>query len=153
MSEDVNPAQAGWYLVPRASAGPKQVGYWDGAAWTGAPRRASGDGRQPRDTFGTAALILLGAGFVGTILVPVGYSLATLQLNLPEMLFTVAMIIVLAASPAALAVSILGLVRGRRLKFLTPLSLSSLILATLGTVLLALPIALFVTGVWILPHF
>jgi hypothetical protein len=153
VSEEVTPAQAGWYPLPRTAQEPLQVGYWDGAAWTGAKRRGSTGGRAPRDTFGIVALILLGVGFFGTILVGLGSSaLSSVDPNLPSTVFTASILLVLAASPAALVVSIVGLAHGHALKFLAPVSLASMILAVLGTVILALPIALFVTGVWILPH-
>jgi hypothetical protein len=148
VSEDVAPARAGWYPLQEAAQGRPQVAYWDGAAWTGAQQRASRHGSLPRDTPGRAALILLCAGFVGTIAVPLAVSLVMAWPNVTSSVFTTAMIVDLAATPAALIVSIAGLVRGHELKFKTPLSLFSLVLSALGTVLFVLPIALFVTGVW-----
>jgi hypothetical protein len=152
VSEGIAPAAAGWYPLPEAAPGGSQVGYWDGAAWTGAQRRAGGDGSKPRDLPGRVALGLLCAGFVATIAFPFVDDLIVNWWTVPSIALTVAILVVLAATPIALITSIAGLVRGHQLKFQTPLSLASLILSFLGTVVLALPIALFVTGVWVLPH-
>lgn len=153
MSEDVAPAAAGWYPQPEADARHVQVRYWDGTAWVGNPRRAGLGGRQPRDMLGRIALILLCVGFVGTILVAVVQSLLLGFTNVPQIVFTVAILVDLALTPAALVISIAGLVRAHDGKFKADASLVVLILAVVGTVMLALPIALFVTGVWVLPHF
>jgi Protein of unknown function (DUF2510) len=151
VSEDHAPARAGWYPVPQEVGRPR-LRYWDGAAWTGPERRGSSGGRHPRDGLGIVALILLVAGFLGTIAALIAFSYASTVVSYPGTVFTSVMLVVLAATPAALVVSIVGLVRGHGMKFVAPVSLASLIIATLGTVLLALPIALYVTGVWILPH-
>ena len=106
-------------------------------------------GARPRDTAGALALVLLLAGFLGTIVVPLVLS----ALRAPTSLVTFAMLVDLALTPIALVLSIGGLVRGSTENFKTPLSLSVLILSALGTLVLVLPIGLFVTGVWVLPHF
>jgi hypothetical protein len=152
VSKDVARAAAGWYPLPQAGGSRRQVGYWDGTEWTGAERRAGLDGSQPRDLAGRVAVILLGAGFVGTILLPVVFSVIGELSTIPAIVGTVATLIVLSATPVALIVSVAGLVRAQQLKFKSPASLIALILSILGTVFLALPIALFVTGVWVLPH-
>jgi hypothetical protein len=97
-------------------------------------------------------LILLCAGFVGTIAVPLFFNPVASLLNFPSNALTIAMLVDLAATPLAVIASIVGLVRGHEARFQTPLSLVSLILSALGTVILVLPLALFVTGVWVLPH-
>lgn len=152
MSQDATPAAAGWYPLPQEAGSRRQVGYWDGTEWTDAKRRAGLNGSQPRDLAGRIALILLCAGFVATILVPFAFALISGVATLPAIVGTVTTLIILAATPVALIVSITGLVRGHQLKFKAPASLVALILSILGTVCLALPIALFVTGVWVLPH-
>ena len=131
--------------MPNTSEQNPQVGYWDGTSWTGVQRRPGRDGTRPRDSAGQVALILLGAGFLATIALPfIGSALGPAATGIT--------LVVLAATPIALILSIVGLVRGHEAKVQTPTSLSALILASIGTVFLALPIALFVTGVWILPH-
>lgn len=152
MSEEVAPVTAGWYPLPQATGTRPQVGYWDGTAWTDAKQRAGMGGNGPRDLPGRIAIILLIAGFVATILVPFVFALISGVATLPAIVGTVTTLIILAATPVALIVSITGLVRGHQLKFKAPASLVALILSILGTVCLALPIALFVTGVWVLPH-
>jgi hypothetical protein len=144
MSEDVGPAPAGWYPLPQTDLRGREVRYWNGTEWIGQLRPATRDWTRPRDFFGTLALILLVAGFVGTILVPVFES----ALTLTTVEFTTSLLIVLAVTPIALIVSIAGLVRAHQYEFQAPLSLVSLILSALGSVLLVLPIALFATGVW-----
>ncbi len=149
MSEDVSPVRAGWYPAPEGTGSVEQVRYWDGDAWTGEPRRADSNGNGPRDAAGILAISLLAAGFVLTIALPVLSSVfAGISAGFPVSVFSGALLVILALSPAAIVVSIVGLVRGHEQKFHTPLSLVTLILAVLGTVILALPIALFTTGVW-----
>ena len=148
MSKDLAPASAGWYPLPEAAESDRQVGYWDGAAWTGAQQRARRDGSQPRDIPGTVAVILLSVGFLGTIAIPVGASLLESWANISTSGLTFAMLFDLGATPAALIASIVGLVRGHELKFKTPVSLVTLVLSILGTVILVLPLALLLTGVW-----
>jgi hypothetical protein len=142
------PAVAGWYSLPQAAPGAKQVGYWDGAGWTGAQRRASRAGTQPRDSLGWTAMILLCAGFLGTIAVPVIYSSIAAWANYPSSILTVAMFLDFAATPVALVVSIAGLRRAHEQKFKAGLSLITLALSIAGTVLLVLPLSLLITGVW-----
>ena len=152
VSEDQAPTAPGWYPLPNTTERHPQVGYWDGSTWTGAQRRASRDGTRPKDSAGQIALILLAAGFVGTIAIPfVGTLLAT-AVTVSAPVAQGVTLIILAATPVALILSIVGLVRGHEAKVQAPASLVALILSTIGTVFLALPIALFVTGVWILPH-
>jgi hypothetical protein len=146
MSENRAPATAGWYPVTNTADRDREVGYWDGTAWTGAHLRA-GAGGQPRDVLGRTALILLGAGFLCTIAAP--FVLFSLDASLGMF----AILAILALTPFALILSVIGLMRGHDQKFQAPLSLTSLILSVLGTVILVLPIFLFVTGVWVLPHF
>jgi multisubunit Na+/H+ antiporter MnhF subunit len=153
VSEDVAPAAAGWYPQPEAGARHAQVRYWDGTAWVGNARRTGLGGRLPRDMLGRIALILMCVGFAGTIVVPVVQSLLYGFAHVPQIVFTVAILVDLALTPAAVILSIAGLVRAHDGKFKADVSLVVIILAIVGTVILALPIALFVTGVWVLPHF
>jgi Protein of unknown function (DUF2510) len=140
VSEDL-PTAAGWYPLPKTTEGsPQQVGYWDGAAWTVAQRRANRGGKQPQDILGGVAVILLFAGLVGIVVFEV--SPATL----------LAALFAFALLPLAVAASIAGLVRGQTLKFKTPTSLTSLIFSAIVTFLIVLPMALVVTGVWVLPR-
>jgi hypothetical protein len=147
MSEDRAPAAAGWYPVTQATDGGQEVGYWNGTAWTGARRRAGVGGSQPRDVLGRTALILLAAGFFGTIAAPFAFSTVDASLS------TFGILVILALTPIALVASVIGLMRGHEQKFQAPLSLTALILSVLGTVILVVPIFLFVVGVWVLPHF
>jgi hypothetical protein len=137
VSENIAPTSAGWYPLPQADRGGRKVGYWDGAAWSGAQRRANRGGSRPQDTPGIVALILLCAGFVGPILV-VAFAVSGLLFGFYEL--EVAMLVVLSATPLALIASIAGVVRGHQLKFKTPLSLTSLILSIVGTVVIVLAI-------------
>ena len=151
MSETPTTAHPGWYAVPDDAEGHPLVGYWDGNVWTGDQRRASANRRSPRDIPGRVALILLLAGFVGTILIPLALSALTAQINIPY-LVEIGTLIDLAATPAAAVFGIIGLVRGQEGKYQAPLSLAILIIAVIGTVILVLPISLYVTGVWAVPH-
>jgi hypothetical protein len=147
VSKEVGPAAAGWY--PVASHDGPLIDYWDGTAWTGVPQPPGAGGTQPKDSAGVLALVLLVAGFLGTIGVPMLLS----ALRVPTSLLTSAMLADLALTPIALVLSIGGLVRGFTQKFKTPMSLAVVIVSALGTIFLAVPIGLFVAGVWVLPHF
>jgi len=151
VSEDQTPTAAGWYPLPNTPDGKRLVGYWDGSGWT-AQRRPGRDGTRPKDSAGQVALILLAAGFIATIALPFIFTALGSLLNLAGLAEQAITLVVLAATPVALILSIVGLVRGHEAKVHTPASLIALIFSIIGTVFLALPIALFVTGVWILPH-
>ena len=148
MSEDRGPVAPGWYPVTGTAHSVPHVGYWDGAAWTGVQRPAGIGGGRPRDEVGTLALVLLVLGFFGTIAAPFAFA----AISLPNGVLQFVMLVILALTPIALVTSILGLVRGFQQKFKTPTSLAVLIVSALGTIFLVLPIGLFVTGVWVLPH-
>ena len=148
MNEEVAPATPGWYPSPEATEGRREVGYWNGTAWTGEKRRATSNGRGPRDMPGRVAVFLLCAGFVCTIGVSVLFSVLTV----PNGVAIGATLVILAATPVALILSIMGLARAHQHRYTAPMSLVGLILSVLATVFLALPIALFVTGVWVVPH-
>ncbi len=150
MTEDPGSAAPGWYPITGAADGaPREVGFWDGKAWTGAKQPAGIGGVRPQDEMGRLALILLIVGIAGTVGIPAAFS----ALRLPEAALTFAMLVDLALTPIALVLSVLGLVRGFQQKFQTPLSLAVLIVSTLGTFFIVLPMGLFITGVWVLPHF
>ena len=102
---------------------------------------------QPPDVLGRTALLLLVGGFFATIAAPF------VLFSLPSAMGTFAILAILALTPIALVLSVLGLMRAHEQNFQAPLSLTALVLSALGTVLLVLPILLFVTGVWVLPHF
>jgi hypothetical protein len=146
LSDDLAPTAAGWYPLPQAERGGRKVGYWDGAAWSGAKLRAGLVGSRPRDTPGKVALILLGAACIGSIVV--SFLLPTDDsLNLPVAIPFAMLFVLSPATPLALAASIVGLHHGRRLKFKTPLSLTTLIMAILGLAFLALSLAVVVISV------
>jgi hypothetical protein len=142
------PAPAGWYPLPGAAPGTRQVRFWDGTEWLGSPRAAGLDGNSPRDTLGRVALILLGTGFFATIGVPLLDGLVVSATSYSGASLGGIMLVILALTPLAVVVSITGLVRAHDSAFKAPLSLASLIISALGTVLVVLPIALFATGVW-----
>ena len=152
MSDTPAPARPGWYAVPDDAQGRPLVGYWDGDVWTGDQRRSNNRRTSPRDIPGRIALILLLAGFVGTIAIPLALSQLTASLYLAVNVTEIGTLIDLAATPAAAVFGIIGLVRAHEGKYQAPVSLIVLVLAVIGTIILVLPIALFVTGVWVLPH-